>query len=225
MSSSLPYASVLISFIACVLAVVGAAAAVNPPPAMEDVGGVSADDAQQCIAWSDFSALTFNRGTSTQTRRRTSNIPSLNCVGNCPSEAILEAAHCTQVGLTDAGTPSWKCLPQFGASRQGRFAFGSIRVECEGCRRRGDSEITKGSCALFYSVVDQSTASMRGRRSMYDAHHQPSSPHNGDILHTILFVCFVCFAVIMARRICCPPPPPVYFHPNGAPVQGVPVQG
>lgn len=185
---------------------------------------VSADDdfdpTTQCTAWPQITALSFVPNQSTQTRRRTSNIPTLNCIGNCPSDARLDGAQCMQIGLSDLGTPSWKCIPNF-ASATRRYGFGTIRVECEGCLKKGDSTVVKGSCALFYSVVDM-TARSKGSRG-YNRHYSEAS--NVDIFGVVALLLFICVAVHLARKVFCNPAPRNVYTEQGYPVQGVPVGG
>jgi len=115
------------------------------------VGEESADD-DMCMPLSSITALSLQPG-MTQTRRRTANVPTLNCVGNCPANAFVSGAQCTQTGMSDNGLPSWKCKGTFpGATSRDRYALGSIRVQCEGCKKAGDPRVVKGSCALTYSV-------------------------------------------------------------------------
>lgn len=179
-----------------------------------------------CTPFSQVTAITFFESQSTSTRRRTSNIPTLNCVGNCPSDAQLKAAQCMQVGLSDMGTPSWKCVPQFAksSSAQHHYGFGSIRVECEGCSKRGDPNIVKGSCALFYSVVEANPG--QRRRFHHRFHDEPRHADASDVLTSLVFFTFLLFACVMARRMCCQSPETTTTYYNGGkPIDGYPVQG
>lgn len=151
----------------------------------------------QCIAWSAFQTVMFTQGQTTRNRVRASNIPTMNCVGNCPSEARLDAAHCTQVGTTDEGTPTWRCSPNFAPNRQG-FRLGTIRVECEGCTRRGDSSIRRGSCALYYSVVSPSSSRRHGNR--HDFNHESESM---DLVSFIVLLMFVMCSCAIAKKVLC----------------------
>jgi hypothetical protein len=113
-------------------------------------------DDDQCIPLSSITALSLQPG-MTSTRRRGPNVPTLNCVGNCPSNAFLAGAHCQQTGLSDNGLPSWKCSGSFpGESRRERFALSNVRVQCEGCKKAGDPTVVRGSCALTYQVRSNS---------------------------------------------------------------------
>jgi hypothetical protein len=190
------------------------------------------DDNASCTPFSQVTAIMFLESQTTTTRRRTSNIPTMNCVGNCPFGASLKAAQCMQIGLSDFGTPNWKCIPQFAAAESGnaahhgRYGFGSIRVECEGCTKKGDHDIVKGSCALFYSIAE---ANPNGRRRSRHAGFHGEEPRHADasdILTSLLFLTFLLFACVMARRMCCATPDSTpYYNNGGKPVDGYPVNG
>lgn len=206
------------------------------------IGGANAADVTEdasCTPFSQVTAIMFLEAQTTSTRRRTSNIPTLNCVGNCPFDASLKAAQCMQIGLSDMGTPSWKCVPQFAKSSEGgsssalhhgRYGFGSIRVECEGCSKKGDPNIVKGSCALFYSIAEANPNANRRRGSRHGGGGFHDEPHRhadaSDILTSLLFFTFLLFACVMARRMCCSTPDSTTTYYNGGkPVDGYPVNG
>jgi hypothetical protein len=186
------------------------------------VGAAALDDnPPKCLPWSGVTSVTFLEGQSTNTRRRTSNIPTLNCYGNCPADARLLAAQCQQTGVSDDGTPSWKCYPKFAPSRR-HYSFGTIRVECEGCMRKGDDQIIQKSCVLYYSIMQDSGVMRHGHD------HLPGADNS---LSIFLMVLLICFVALVARKIFCSPTPQVmydhYGHPvaTGYPVGGYPAYG
>ena len=168
----------------------------------------------KCLPWSAITSVTFSEGQATSTRRRTANIPTLNCYGNCPSDARLLAAQCQQTGVSDDGTPSWKCYPKFAPSRR-RYAFATVRVECEGCTKRGDDQVIQKSCALYYSIQ---TDGMR--------HGHEHLPNADNSLSVFMMVMLIFFLVLVARKIFCTPTPQVVYDQHGHPVAtGYPVGG
>jgi len=178
---------------------------------------VAAVDAQEpsCMPWSSITSVTFSEGQITTTRRRTTNLPTLNCYGNCPSDARLLAAQCQQTGVSDDGTPSWKCYPKFATSiSRRRYAFSTVRVECEGCTRKGDDKVIQKSCVLYYSVQAEGGISRHGQD------HLPSADNT---LSVFMMVLLIFFLVLVARKIFCTPTPQVVYDPNVA--TGYPVAG
>lgn len=198
---------------------------------------VGAEDS--CIAMRDITSVHFD-ASMTQARIRSPNVPRLQCVGNCPSEARLDGAMCTQVGSGDDGLPSWRCVPNFAPSPSGRrFGLGNIKVECEGCTKRGDPNVRTGSCSLRYSVVvggagrsmGRSSAHHRGRAVTTTTHHVSEGDVIFDFLVLVLLLAGCCGAVYAfgrrrGRQEHYPYPPAQYAYgkdASGAPVMGTPI--
>jgi hypothetical protein len=179
----------------------------------------SAADDDTCIALSSVTSLSLQPG-MTMTRRRTANVPTLNCAGNCPTNAFLAGAQCTQTGVSDNGLPSWQCKGSFpGATRQERFSLGQVRVQCEGCKKAGDSRVVKGSCALTYSVQTQH----RGyRRRGYHGSDREEMTTGDFVMLFIIIGSLVacCYFAAKRRRSSEYAYEGVPVGPDGKPVQG-----
>lgn len=164
-------------------------------------GAIAEDAASQCMPMTSITSLSFEPG-MTLTRRRTANVPTLNCVGNCPSNAFLSGAQCRQTGVSDNGLPSWKCDGVFpGASAREQYRLGSVRVQCEGCTKAGDPNVVRGSCALTYSVQSRGPQRRWGHNGYRHGHGEPSLW--GDfILMTLLFTAIIgcCYCVLKRRN-------------------------
>jgi len=187
----------------CVAAVALSATGSIVDAAAEDSGL----DTSVCLPMSEMTSAVFQQGV-TSTRRRSGNVPTLQCVGNCPSDAPpLLQAHCTRQGLDDYGKPTWRCTPQFASGDNGRglkYGLGQIRVECEGCLKSGDSNIVKGSCALKYSVTTGGGSGRRGSRRSSSHHHGGEYDANNGFggLFSMIFMISLVFIILAACKAC-----------------------
>ena len=145
-----------------------------------------AAEQQQCVMMSDVSTLALEN-TKTTTRLRTGNVPKIQCVGNCPSDAAVSNVHCVRQGMDDMGNPTWRCVPEFAVSSQVTkrvYGLNNVRVQCEGCTKRGDPMVTAGSCVVQYGISELGRISSRHRGG---GHRQDQE---GDIVGFIFFTVF-----------------------------------
>ena len=157
------------------------------------------DDAPpQCIPMSSVTTLALEN-TKTTTRLRTGNVPKLQCVGNCPSEAAVSNVHCTRQGMDDLGNPTWRCVPEFAISSQVTkrvYGLKNVRVQCEGCTKKGDAEVTAGSCVVQFGISE--IGHINPRRGARGAIGQ----NDGDIVGIIFFFIFT-LAMVYVLMIAC----------------------
>lgn len=116
-------------------------------PLSESKSPTAPPEVESCVPQHSLTALTFTRGQNA-TRRGSSPVTAMKCQGLCPPRVHIEAVQCNRTGMHLE--LEWKCAanlstPSFHMS----FAF----VQCEGCTRPDDTNVTKSSCQLQYSLV------------------------------------------------------------------------
>lgn len=96
----------------------------------------------------DIKRLTLYKGRMTA-GQRAPPMAQLKCKGgDACSYFVPEVVSCKNVGLDDRGEVQWKCEAQMEDS----FRFGETKVSCEGYGYRGDHNVLKGSCGVFYTL-------------------------------------------------------------------------
>lgn len=159
-----------------------------------------------CIRMSELTSIVFQQS-MTQNRRRSSNVPTLQCIGNCPVDApTLTQVHCTKQGSDDYGRPTWRCVPQFG-NAEGisgqQYGLGTIRVECEGCEKKGDSNVVQGSCSLKYSITVGGHSKSHGHGKRPRGHYgDPYHKHDNDVVAGLIWFIFGITTIAATVAIC-----------------------
>jgi len=133
------------SIVLLVTLILGALAAPEGDPGQ----GLSSPSAVPCIPMQSLTALTFTPG-QIAIRRRTAPVLTMQCQGDCPPQAQVLAVQCTNTGTNDLGSVQWKCEANISPQT---FQLASVHVQCEGCTRPGDTDVTQGSCQLQYSLM------------------------------------------------------------------------
>ena len=199
------------------------------------VAAAGGNDDIPCMPMGSITSLSLGAGDTTG-RVRNPNVPKLQCQGNCPGDAFLESAQCQQAGLNDNGLPSWRCQGHFPANdglHRPKFRLGSVRVSCEGCAKKGDSNVRQGSCSLAYSVLSRPArgGSWHTQRHAHDGARQEEA----DTFFTAIFLLALfgcCFVAAIRRNRSShapqysPPPQQQLYDKDGNPVpMGTPVYG
>ena len=125
------------------------------------LGALAGPEDDTCIPMQSLTALTFTPG-QIATRRRTASVLTMQCQGDCPPQAQIQAVQCTNTGTNDMGRVQWKCEANISPRI---FQLASVHVQCEGCTGPGDTDVTRGSCQLQYSLTRAAGTSSRSYRS------------------------------------------------------------
>eukprot|EP00756_Hemistasia_phaeocysticola_P001424 Hpha_TRINITY_DN11009_c0_g1::TRINITY_DN11009_c0_g1_i2::g.92630::m.92630 len=187
-----------------------------------------------CVALSSITALTFEEG-GVARRSRTPPVVSMSCVGNCEGGPRVTAAQCKRQGVDDGGSPQWECRGRFSPAIP-PWGFGRVRVQCEGCTRPGDAYVTRGSCALQYSLRRLSKPgpvhslaqprgrpynSHQGRYTSYSTTDYASESASSTAFWNLflLLCCFFGVCLPMARYLTATPPGGrLWGRPSGPPI-------
>jgi len=146
------------------------------------------------ILMSEVEALTFYNKKIT-TRRRSSPVPQLNCIGGCSSGYKPETASCVNMDF-DGYDAQWDCR----ADMPSEYSFGNINVSCEGYDYPDDPYILARSCGLSYSLKKDGC-----RNYNADSSYSYSSSST-DLFDTVVWfvmvglVCYVIYKVCTKNR-------------------------
>lgn len=124
--------------------------------------------AHESIPINAIRRLTFYKGRMT-TGRRAPPMTQLKCKGgNACNYFTPETISCQNVGTNDRGQVQWKCEAQM----EDLFRLGETTVSCEGYSHRGDRNVLKGSCGVFYTLH----LTEKGKNKYLRRQHTPRQP-------------------------------------------------
>jgi len=140
---------------------------------------------EQSILIENIQTLTLS--SFQDTHRHRSHMPQLKCIKGPCHEFQPSIVQCTNKGH-DGLNVQWRCE----AEMPSQYAFGELKVRCEGFSGPGDRYVLAGSCGLEYELkrVSSGATTTTTTTTTHQNHHYPSS-YNDQVASYFIMLCFL----------------------------------